>query len=70
MNLSAVEIEKIATGPVFSRHSKFSDRRYSAEAREQDYQAVSEVHADELSMVLEWIKSVAAHLGAPLRPGL
>jgi hypothetical protein len=70
LNLSAVEIEKIATGPVFSRHSKFSDRRYSAEAREQDYQAVSEVHADELSMVLEWIKSVAAHLGAPLRPGL
>jgi len=70
LDLSEVQVEKIATGPVFSKHSKFSDRDYSTEAREQDYQAVSKAHADELSIVLEWIKAVAAHLGAPLRPGL
>jgi hypothetical protein len=70
LNLGNAEIEKIATGPVFAKHSKFSERDYSAEAREHDHRAVSETHADELSMVLEWIKAVAAHYGAPLRPGL
>jgi hypothetical protein len=70
LNLSDADVERIAAGPVFSKHSKFSERDYSAEAREQDHKAVNEAHADELSMVLQWIKAVAAHLGAPLRPGL
>jgi hypothetical protein len=70
LNLSDANIKKIAAGPVFAKHSKFSERDYSAKAREQDHKTVSEAHADELSMVLQWIKAVAAHLGAPLRPGL
>lgn len=70
LDLSETDAEKIAAGPVFSKHSKFSERDYSATARERDHNAVNEAHADELSMVLQWIKVVAAHLGAPLRPGL
>jgi hypothetical protein len=70
LNLGADDVERIAAGPVFAKHSKFTDRDYGAEAREQDNKAVSEAHADELSMVMQWIKAVAAHLGAPLRPGL
>lgn len=70
LNLSDADSERIAGGPVFSKHSKFSERDYSAEAREQDHKAINEAHAEELSMVLQWIKAVAAHLGAPLRPGL
>jgi hypothetical protein len=70
LNLDRSQIEKIATGPVFSKHSKFSERDYSAEAREKEHQAVTETHADELSMVIRWIEAVAAHVGAPLRPGL
>jgi hypothetical protein len=70
LDLSDIAVEKIAGGPVFSRHSKFAERDYSAEARKQDHKAVDEAHAEELSMVLQWIKAVAAHLGAPLRPAL
>lgn len=68
--LSGMDVEKIVNGPVFSKHSKFSDRTYDAEAREKDHEALNEAHADELSMVVQWIKTVAAHIGAPLRPGL
>jgi hypothetical protein len=70
LKLEQADIEKIVHGPVFSKHSKFSERDYSAEAREQDHKAVTDAHADELSMIIQWIKAVAAHVGAPLRPGL
>jgi hypothetical protein len=70
LDLSETDIERIAAGPVFSKHSKFSEREYSAAAREQDHKAVNDAHSEELSMVLQWIKAVAAHFGAPLRPGL
>lgn len=70
LNLNDADIAAIAAGPVFARHSKFSERGYSAAAREADHKAVTEAHADELAMVVEWIKTAAAHLGAPLRPGL
>lgn len=69
LELDERAIEDIAAGPVFSKHSKFADQDYSAEARAHDHQAVKEAHSDELSMVVAWIKSVAAQVGAPLRPG-
>jgi hypothetical protein len=70
LNLNDADVATIAIGPVFARHSKFSERDYSAAAREADHKAVTETHAEELSMVVEWIKTAAAHLGATLRPGL
>jgi hypothetical protein len=69
LGLGEEEVRAIAAGPVFSRHSKFSDRRYNAEAREQEHKATSEAHSEELAMVVKWIEAVAAQLGAPLRPG-
>jgi hypothetical protein len=69
LGLDRAQVEKIASGPVFSRHSKFSDRDYSAEERKRDHQAASEAHSEELDMVTQWIKAVAAQVGAPLRPG-
>jgi hypothetical protein len=70
LNLDKGDIQKITAGPAFSKHSKFSEVDYSAETREQDHKAVTEAHADELAMVVEWIKAVAVQVGVPLRPGL
>lgn len=69
LGLDRERVEAIASGPVFSRHSKFTDRQYDAEARGKEHDAATEAHAEELQMVVKWIAAVAAHVGAPLRPG-
>ncbi len=69
LGLSRADVEAIASGPVFSKHSKFSDRDYSAEERERDHASTSAAYSEELEMVAQWIKAVATQLGAPLRPG-
>jgi len=70
LGLDRAQVEAIASGPVFARHSKFSDRDYSAQARDEEHRAASEAHAEELGMVVQWIGAVAAEVGVPLRPGL
>jgi len=69
LGLGEQQVETIASGPVFTRHSKFPDRDYSPEAREQDHKAASDVHDEELSMAVKWIEAVAAQLSLPLKPG-
>jgi hypothetical protein len=69
LGLDRAAVEAIVTGPVFRKHSKFSDREYDSEVREQEHKAASEAHSDELQMVVQWIGAVAAQVGAPLRPG-
>ncbi len=69
LGLSESEIASIAAGPVFTRHSKFSDRGYNPEERDKEHAAVSGANAEELAMVVQWIEAVAAQIGAPLRPG-
>lgn len=69
LGLDRDKVQAIVTGPVFSKHSKFSDRDYGAEARKKEHQAATEVYAEELEMVVKWIEAVAAEVGAPLKPG-
>lgn len=69
LGLDRNEVEAIASGPVFSKHSKFADRDYSPEAREKEHQAASAAYSEELEMVVKWIEAVAAQVGAPLKPG-
>lgn len=69
LGLDRERVEALASGPVFSRHSKFTDRSYDAETRAKEHEAATEAHAEELQMVVKWIEAVAAHVGAPLRPG-
>lgn len=69
LGLDEGEVQAIAAGPVFARHSKFSDRDYSPEEREEEHRSASEAHSDEIEMVIKWIEAVAAQVGAPLRPG-
>jgi hypothetical protein len=69
LGLDRGRVEEIASGPVFSRHSKFSDRAYSAGERKREHQATSEAHSEELQMVAQWIQAVAVQFGVPLRPG-
>lgn len=61
-------VEQIASGPVFSAHSKFADREYGVEQRNRDHEAVATAHGEEIGMVVEWIGAVAAQLGLPLKP--
>ncbi|HWI76638.1 MAG TPA: hypothetical protein VNS53_06100, partial [Sphingomicrobium sp.] len=69
LGLDERQVEAIASGPAFSRHSKFSDRDYDAETREKEHKAATEAHAEELQMVVQWIEAVAAQVGAPLSLG-
>jgi hypothetical protein len=69
LGLDQGQVEAIASGPAFSRHSKFSDRDYDAETREKEHKAATEAHAEELQMVVQWIEAVAAQVGAPLSLG-
>ena len=69
LGLDRSRVDEIASGPVFSKHSKFSDRDYDSVAREEEHKAASEAHADEIVMVVKWIEAVASQFGAPLQPG-
>jgi hypothetical protein len=69
LGLSRGQVAEIASGPVFSKHSKFSDRDYDSFARDEEHKAASEAHAEELAMVVQWIEAVATQVGAPMRPG-
>ncbi|HET9458624.1 MAG TPA: hypothetical protein VFO51_01400 [Sphingomicrobium sp.] len=69
LDLDEERISKIVIGPAFSKHSKFSERDYGAEARKKDHDAVMDAHSEELGMVVNWIEAVAAQLGVPLKPG-
>jgi hypothetical protein len=68
LGLNEAQIEAIAKGPVFSKHSK-SSVDYSTSTREQEHKAAAETYADEVQMVLQWTKAVADQAGVPLRPG-
>ena len=59
---------KIAAGPVFARHSKFSQRDYSFGAREQEHSKAEDAHGEEIDMVVKWVETVAAHMQVPLQP--
>ncbi|HEY7007134.1 MAG TPA: hypothetical protein VH392_11720 [Sphingomicrobium sp.] len=69
LELDRAQLDAIASGPVFSKHSKTPGQDYSADAREQERQAMAGVQAEDIAMVSKWIEAVAAQVGAPLRPG-
>jgi hypothetical protein len=63
-----LDAEAIASGPVFSTHSKFADHEYGVAQRALDHEAVTEAHGEEVALVVQWIGAVAAQLGLPLKP--
>ena len=68
LDLTPSEVGEIANGPVFSRHSKFSQRDYSIGEREAEHDAAVAAHGEEIDMVVKWVEAVAAHCRVPLRP--
>ena len=62
------EAAQIVSGPVFAKHSKFSDRDYSVEQRQRDTQIVGKANSEEISMVANWLQAFARHHGVELRP--
>ena len=69
LGLTELDAEDIAAGPIFARHSKFADRDYSVEERQRDAESVSNANAEEISMVVKWLKAFADHHGVSLQPG-
>jgi hypothetical protein len=67
--LQEAQLREIATGPVFTIHSKFAQQDYSVEARDAEHQALMAAHGEEIGMVEKWVDAVAAHCGIPTRPG-
>jgi hypothetical protein len=70
LDLDAGTVDQIASGPVFSTHSKFADQEYGVTQRDRDHEAVDQAHGEEIRMVAQWIGAVAAQLGLPLQPNL
>jgi hypothetical protein len=58
-------IDAIATGPAFTRHSKFG-QAFDAAARARESQAAAEAHHEEIAKVTEWAAAVAANAGVPM----
>ena len=61
-------IAAIVDGPVFTKHSKSSDVDYDRRTRERDHEALTEIHGEEIGMVLQWLEAVAGQCGVRLRP--
>ncbi|MFC7497841.1 hypothetical protein ACFQRC_01245 [Enterovirga sp. GCM10030262] len=70
LGLGDTEIKAIAHGPVFSRHSKYSQVDYSVDAREAEHEAAVAAHGEEIDMVVKWVEAVAAHCRVPLSPSV
>ena len=70
LGLGRDEVAAIAEGPVFSRHSKFSQVDYSVGAREAEHEAVVAAHGEEIEMVVKWVEAVAAHCRVSLNPAV
>ncbi|HXS50329.1 MAG TPA: hypothetical protein VN713_09405 [Sphingomicrobium sp.] len=68
LRLDASAVAEIADGPIFARHSKFSDRNYGRDERAADHDAAESAHHEELEMVVKWVEAVAAHLHVDLMP--
>jgi hypothetical protein len=66
LDLEPHDFTAIAQGPVFSTHSKFSQRDYSVSAREAEHDAAVAAHGEEIEVVVKWIAAVASHCGVSL----
>jgi hypothetical protein len=70
LKLSEEEIQHIATGPVFAKHSKVAGQAYDPQSREHDHKAIQEAYASELALVRDWTTRIAQHFGTPMWPDL
>lgn len=68
LGLSASAAEDLANGPIFTKHSKFTDRDYSVEQRKQDTEAIGSANSEEISMVVKWLETFADHHGVKIVP--
>lgn len=65
---SAETLEKVASGPVFSRNAKFADQAYSGQQRARDAEAIERQHGEALGQIADWAKqmSLGTALSLPL----
>lgn len=68
LDMAANEVEAIANGPAFTRHSKL-DEDFSAADRQAEHLSASAMHAEEIEKVTAWAAAVAASAGISMAPG-
>jgi hypothetical protein len=68
LGVEEAQLREIASGPVFTVHSKFAQQDYSVEARDAEHEALMAAHGEEIEMVEKWVNAVAAHCQIPTRP--
>jgi hypothetical protein len=68
LTLSPEQIDAIANGPVFARHSKFATP-FGTEQRDREYEALPASRREEIEKVTIWAEAVASHAGIPLQLG-
>jgi hypothetical protein len=66
LGLDTSQVERIATGPAFSKHSK-SDIAFDSMSRTAEHDSSTILHADEIEKVAVWIEEVARSADIPLR---
>ena len=67
LGFEAEQIAGIVNGPIFRKHSKFSEVDYDVRRQDEDQKALAQVHSDELEMVIQWLDVVADHCGVRIR---
>lgn len=67
LDLDGAAIAGIVGGPAFGKHSK-SGAAFTAQDRSAEYAAARAAHGEEIGMVLEWARQVAAAAGLGLDP--
>lgn len=68
LGLDKATIDAVASGPIFSTHSKLAQTSYSFDQRQRDHSAAETAHQEEIDVVVKWIAAVAGQSGLPLRP--
>ena len=63
------DVQAVIDGPVFNQHSKQLGRAFDAGERERERAAAGAAYGEEIAMVVEWARGVAAHGGVPLDLG-
>ncbi len=63
LGLSSSDIEGQASGPVFSRNSKFDDQSYDASIRKAEAETIRDTYAEAIEITLQWASGV--NLGGP-----
>ena len=69
LDVASNVLNEVATGPVFTSHSKRLGETFDAPRRSADLAKSEAAYGEEIGMVIAWAEQVAAHVGVPMKLG-